>query len=88
MLEKLAQRDLSARVTGSYEGDHAKIKEAVNGAAQALHDAMAQVAQVGEQVSSASGADRVVEPGGGERRLRAGGVAGGDELQPGVDGRA
>ena len=30
VLEKLAQRDLRARVTGSYQGDHASIKEALN----------------------------------------------------------
>ena len=54
VLEKLAQRDLRARVTGSYQGDHAKIKEALNGSAQALHDAMAQVSEAVVEVSSAS----------------------------------
>ncbi len=54
VLERLAQRDLRARVKGSYQGDHAKITEALNAAAGALHDAMAQVAQAVGQVSSAS----------------------------------
>jgi methyl-accepting chemotaxis protein len=54
VLEKLAARDLRARVKGSYEGDHARIKDALNATADALHDALAQVAQAVEQVSSAS----------------------------------
>jgi methyl-accepting chemotaxis protein len=54
VLEQLSQRDLRARVTGQYQGDHAKIKESVNSTAEALHDALAQVAQAVDQVSSAS----------------------------------
>ncbi len=54
VLEKLAARDLRARMKGSYQGDYATIKEALNTTAQALHDAMSQVAQAVEQVSSAS----------------------------------
>ena len=54
VLEKLAQRDLRARVTGSYQGDHAKIKESLNATGEALHDALSQVAAAVEQVSSAS----------------------------------
>jgi methyl-accepting chemotaxis protein len=54
VLEKLAGRDLRARVNGSYQGDHARIKDAVNGTARALHDALAQVAAAVEQVSSAA----------------------------------
>ena len=55
VLEKLAKRDLTARVAGSYQGDHAKIKEALNATGEALHEAMAQVAQAVGQVSSAAG---------------------------------
>ncbi|MFL5272632.1 MAG: methyl-accepting chemotaxis protein, partial [Anaeromyxobacteraceae bacterium] len=55
ILEKLAQRDLRARVKGQYQGDHARIKEALNGTAEALHEALAQVAQAVGQVSAASG---------------------------------
>ncbi|HEX7624319.1 MAG TPA: hypothetical protein VF400_12160, partial [Anaeromyxobacteraceae bacterium] len=54
VLERLAKRDLRARVKGSYQGDHAKITEALNATAEALHDALAQVAQAVGQVSSAS----------------------------------
>jgi methyl-accepting chemotaxis protein len=55
VLERLAQRDLRARVKGSYQGDHAKIAAALNVAADSLHDALAQVAQAVSQVSAASG---------------------------------
>jgi methyl-accepting chemotaxis protein len=54
VLEKLAQRDLRARVTGSYQGEHARIKDSLNATAQALHDALSQVAAAVEQVSSAA----------------------------------
>ncbi|MCM2333879.1 MAG: MCP four helix bundle domain-containing protein, partial [Anaeromyxobacteraceae bacterium] len=54
VLERLARRDLCARVAGAYRGDHAKIKEALNATATALHDALAQVAAAVEQVSSAA----------------------------------
>jgi methyl-accepting chemotaxis protein len=53
-LELLARRDLTARVKGDYQGDHAKLKDAVNATAEALHSAMAQVADAVEQVSAAS----------------------------------
>jgi methyl-accepting chemotaxis protein len=55
VLERLAQRDLEARVKGAYQGDHAKIKDALNATAEALHASMAQVAEAVEQVSSAAG---------------------------------
>jgi len=54
VLQRLSERDLRARVTGQYQGDHAKIKESVNATGEALHDALAQVAQAVDQVSSAS----------------------------------
>jgi methyl-accepting chemotaxis protein len=54
VMEKLAHRDLRARVTGSYQGDHAKIKESLNATGEALHDALSQVASAVDQVSSAS----------------------------------
>ncbi len=54
VLEKLSNRDLRARVNGSYQGDHAKIKESVNATGVALHDALLQVAEAVDQVSSAS----------------------------------
>ncbi len=55
VLAKLAKRDLTARVAGNYQGDHAKIKDALNATGEALHEAMAQVAEVVGQVSSAAG---------------------------------
>jgi len=55
VLEKLACRDLTARVQGDYRGDHAKIKEALNETAVALHQALGQVATAATQVSAAAG---------------------------------
>ena len=54
VLEQLARRDLRARMQGEYRGDHAKIKAAVNETAEALQEALGQVAQAVDQVSSAS----------------------------------
>jgi len=68
VLSKLAKGDLTSRVTGSYEGDHAKIKDALNtaldnltqlvrqmdGAVQGLTIAKDQLAQSADQASQAS----------------------------------
>ncbi|MBI5545925.1 MAG: MCP four helix bundle domain-containing protein [Deltaproteobacteria bacterium] len=54
VLQALSNQDLRARVTGEFQGDHAKIKDAVNATATALHDAMAQVAEAVDQLASAS----------------------------------
>ncbi|MGB8930541.1 MAG: methyl-accepting chemotaxis protein, partial [Anaeromyxobacteraceae bacterium] len=54
VLERLAQRDLTVRVNGVYRGEHARIQEAINSSAQALHAAMGQVATVVDQVSGAA----------------------------------
>ncbi len=43
MLERLADRDLTARVDGRYQGDHARIQAACNGAAEALQSALVEV---------------------------------------------
>ncbi|ACG74498.1 methyl-accepting chemotaxis sensory transducer [Anaeromyxobacter sp. K] len=53
-LARLAERDLRARMRGAYRGDHARLKDALNGTAAALHDALAQVAEAADQVSSAA----------------------------------
>jgi len=53
-LEQLAGRDLRARVSGEYRGDHARIQRAVNATAEALQEALAQVAHAVEQVSDAA----------------------------------
>ena len=54
VLEGLARRDLTVRVSGNYAGDHARMKNFINAAADALHEALSQVADVAEQVSSAA----------------------------------
>jgi len=54
VLEKLSERDLRVRVTGSYRGDHARIKEALNQTAEALHGAIVQVADGVHQVTNAA----------------------------------
>jgi len=55
VLERLAARDLTARVAGEYRGDHARIKDAVNTAAANLQAALAEVRQVSRQVAAAAG---------------------------------
>ncbi|MCK5691005.1 PAS domain-containing protein, partial [Myxococcota bacterium] len=54
VLQQIAQRDLRARITSDFAGDHALLKDATNSTAEALHEAMVQVAQAADQVSSAS----------------------------------
>ena len=53
MMELLEARDLTARVVGDYKGDHAKIKNSLNSTAEALHDAMVQVAEASASVATA-----------------------------------
>jgi methyl-accepting chemotaxis protein len=54
VLSRLAGNDLRARMSGSYAGEHERVKAAVNATAEALHAALTQVAQAVGQVSSAS----------------------------------
>jgi methyl-accepting chemotaxis protein len=54
VLEKVAARDLTARVTGNYQGDYARIKNALNQAAENLDAGLSQVAVGAEQVVAAS----------------------------------
>jgi methyl-accepting chemotaxis protein len=54
VLERVASRDLTARVCGEYAGDHAKIKEALNTTVANLDESMTQVAVGAEQVASAA----------------------------------
>jgi methyl-accepting chemotaxis protein len=63
VLERLAQYDLKARMTGRYHGEHAAIRRAMNSTAQSLNEAIAQLSQtvgvvsrVGSQISKVSGA--------------------------------
>ncbi len=53
-LERIAAKDLSARVTSDYRGDHARIRSAVNAAGDALAQALTQVQGATEQVATAS----------------------------------
>ncbi len=54
VLERLAAKDLCARMTGSYRGDHDRIRKAIDDTGDALQGALAQVAQAVEQVSGAA----------------------------------
>jgi methyl-accepting chemotaxis protein len=54
VLQRVAQRDLTARMKGNYHGVLGEIKEAINTAVQNLDEALSQVASVAEEVSSAS----------------------------------
>ncbi len=53
-LEHLADRDLTARVAGEYQGDYNRIKEALNQAAGNLDEGFAQVALAANQVTGAA----------------------------------
>ncbi|MBI3790140.1 MAG: hypothetical protein HY275_04605 [Gemmatimonadetes bacterium] len=54
VLERIAGRDLSARVQGDYKGDHAKIKTAVNKAAENLESALADVFATSQRLATSS----------------------------------
>jgi methyl-accepting chemotaxis protein len=53
-LEKIAGKDMTARMKGEYRGDHAKIKESFNSAVENLDEALKQVSIGADQVASAS----------------------------------
>jgi methyl-accepting chemotaxis protein len=55
VLERVAERDLTARVAGQYNGDHAKLKDALNTAVVNLEEALSEVAAASGQVAAASG---------------------------------
>jgi methyl-accepting chemotaxis protein len=54
VLERLAGRDLRARMTADYAGDHARLKTAVNATAEGLEAALLQVAASVRQVAAAA----------------------------------
>ena len=54
VLDRLADRDLRARVAGDYQGDHDRIKRSLNATAEALHASIAQVSTSIDQVSGAA----------------------------------
>ena len=54
VLERVAERDLTARVTADYKGDHAKIKLALNTAVENLQQALGEISGAAEQVAAAA----------------------------------
>lgn len=54
-LEKVARRDLTARMQGEYRGDYAKMKQALDTAISNLADGLHQVAATSKHVAEASG---------------------------------
>lgn len=54
VLERVAARDLTARVEGDYQGDHAKIKDSLNRAVANLEQGLTQVSDSADQVAAAS----------------------------------
>jgi len=54
VLERLAAGDLTARTTGTYPGDHARMKEALNRTSEALQEALSRVATTAAGVANAA----------------------------------
>jgi methyl-accepting chemotaxis protein len=54
VLEQLANQNLTARLTGQYNGEHAMIKDNLNATAASLDEAMSQVLQTASQLKTAS----------------------------------
>ncbi len=54
VLQTMGQQDLTARVVGDYQGDHAAIKDNLNGALNALEQALGRAREASLQVSQAS----------------------------------
>ncbi|MHB9126150.1 MAG: methyl-accepting chemotaxis protein [Armatimonadota bacterium] len=54
VLQKLAGNDLTARVVGDYKGDHAKIKESLNNAMDAMESAVVRTADASTRVSASA----------------------------------
>ena len=55
VMQRVAQKDMTARVTGNYKGDLDVFKNDINKAVVDLDQALSQVAEAADQVSSASG---------------------------------
>lgn len=55
VLVRVADRDLSARVQGSYTGEYRTLSDAINTAVENVADTLQQVSSAAEQVSAASG---------------------------------
>jgi len=55
VLSRVADGDLTARMEGTYRGDHARIKDAVNGAVESSERAIGAIATAANQVALSSG---------------------------------
>ncbi|HEU4629126.1 MAG TPA: methyl-accepting chemotaxis protein [Gemmatimonadaceae bacterium] len=55
VLQRVAERDLTVRMTGHHVGDFARIRDALNGATANLEEALGQVLEASTQVASAAG---------------------------------
>jgi methyl-accepting chemotaxis protein len=53
VLAQLANRDLTGRMTGTYQGDYAEMQRSINQAIENLEGTLTQVAMASDQVSSA-----------------------------------
>lgn len=51
VLDRLANYDLKARMSGKYRGEHAAIRKAMNATAESLHESMSQVSETVRLVS-------------------------------------
>lgn len=54
ILDDVANRNLTARMSGDYKGQFNKIKQSMNVAVEGLHDSISQVSMAAEQVASAA----------------------------------
>ena len=54
VLERVANRELTARVLGEYKGDHARIKNSLNTATENLDSGLSQVSSASGQVNAAA----------------------------------
>ncbi|MHB9012684.1 MAG: MCP four helix bundle domain-containing protein, partial [Ignavibacteriaceae bacterium] len=54
VLEKLAQGDLTVRMTGEYQGDYSKVKDNINRLAESFSTALSEVAEAVAATASAS----------------------------------
>ena len=55
VLERIAKRDLTARVVGQYSGDHEKIKTSLNTAASAMQQAILSIGENASAITESSG---------------------------------
>ena len=55
VLDRLAAKDLTVRMTGQYQGDHARIMSSLNTAMDHMEAALSQIAASADQVASAAG---------------------------------